>query len=350
MDGGCWPFAGDTPNTTRISGQNQYEKSIAVSQTVWPNPSSPMMRPGVVILARGDDGHFQDALAGASLIHFPRNGPVLLTEPHRLLPIAAQEILRLDPTGKGSPAQVLLLGALSAAISRDVERLGYSTSRIVGGNPIETAVLISGLLESRQNVMIVSSEEFEEALPAGGWAAHMGEPILYSHRDRLPDATAQVLREEQPDVYLIGSTTALSPAVEIAVREMTRGFVGRISGSDPFELAVNFTRYRSPTDRFGWNVNERRGWSLRFARYDEWYDAVSGNPLSHLGKHSPLLLVASDAIPDSVAGLIASVNPRHAEPTPPFMHGFLVGRACDIDCPVQWGLDRLLETVEENVH
>lgn len=347
MDDRCWPLAVDTPNTTRIDGTSQYDRAVAVSQTVWFNPADLMMRPGVAILARGDGENYQDALAGASLIHFPRNGPVLLTEPDRLSPIVAGEILRLNPTGKNSPAQVLILGPLSESVKRDVERLGYTAFQIDGGNPIDTAAMIVPFLDSLRNVMIVSVEDFPEALPAGGWAAHMGEPILYSYRDELPNSSARVIMDAQPDVYLVGSPGTLSPAVENTVRRLTGGFVDRISGADPFEVAVNFTRYKSPTGQFGWDVNGRRGWGFRFAREDMWYDGVNGNPLSHLGKHAPLLFVSTHAVPSIVMNYILSVNPRHLEPKPPFMHGFLIGRTCDMDCPVQWRLDRLLDTVQE---
>lgn len=343
----CLPLTDNTPNTTRFYGYDQYQTGVAVSEAVWNNPAAPMKHPGAVVLARGDGLNFQDALISSPLMHFPRNAPVLFTEPNILNPIVRQEIIRLNPTGKGSPAQVLTIGSLSPLIDEEIRRLGFTVCRINGGDPVNTAVQIWNMIGPKQNVMLVSGERFEEALPAGGWAAHMEDPILLTGIDYLPLVTAQAIKQNQPNVYIIGSDRSISYRIEEEVRSLTGGFVDRISGTDPFEVAVNFTKYKSPKGDFGWNVNEKKGWSFRFSRFDQWYGSINGNPLSHMGKHSPLLLLHPQAIPMVVADYIKSVNPVHQEPKPPFMHGFLVGNVYDISCPVQWHLDTLLETVME---
>lgn len=344
----CLPDTENTPNTTRFQGRDQYQTGVAVSEAVWNNLADPMKRAGAVILARGDGLNFQDALVGSSLIHFPRNGPVLLTEPTGLNPLVAREIFRLNPSGKESPAQVLTIGSLSLLVDEAVRRLGYTVCRIDGGTPAATAVLIWNILGAKQNVMLVSGERFEAALPAAGYAAHEETPILLTCVNYLPPVTAQAIIQRQPNVYIIGNESSVSAEVEATVRKLTGGLVYRITGADPFTTAVNFTKYKSPAGDFGWDVNRKAGWSFRFSRFDQWYGAINGNPLSHLGKHSPLLLIYPQAIPMAVAEYIKSLNPIHREPKPPFMHGFLVGNVSDIACPVQWQLDSLLETVGEH--
>ncbi|NLG84906.1 MAG: cell wall-binding repeat-containing protein [Firmicutes bacterium] len=348
MIGRCLLLTGNTPNTTRFQGRDQYETAVAVSQAVWANPADPMMRPGAVMLARGDGMCYQDALVSSPLMHFPRNGPVLLTEPTHLNPVVREEILRLSPTGKSAPAQVLTIGSLSMSVDEEVRRLGFTVCRVGGPDPVATAVAVWDIVGAKRQVMLVSGERFEEALPAAGWAAHMEDPILLAGRDYLPPATACAIRQTQPDVYILGGPGSVSTEVERAVRGLTCGFVDRICGRDAFETAINFTRYCSPTGKFGWCVREKRGWGFRFARYDRWYGGISGNPLSHMGKHAPLLLVEPDLVPPSVEEYILSVNPRHLEPKPPYMHGFLVGTVEDIACPVQWRLESLLTTVDEH--
>ena len=343
----CWQFTANTPNTTRFGGTDSYQTGVAVAEAVWNNPADPMERPGVVILARGDGSCFQEALIASSLIHFPRNGPVLLTEPDFLNPVVRSEIIRLCPSGKGSPAQVLTIGSLSPRIDEEVQRMGFTVCRINGGDPATTAVIIWNLLGPKCNVMLVSEEQFGDALPAGGWAAHMGDPILLTHGQQLPGVTAQAIRERQPDVYIIGGPGSISPRVEETVRHLTRGFVDRIAGPDPAATSVRFTRYQSPTGTFGWNINQKKGWSFRFSRIDSWQPAVSGNPLSHMGKHSPLLLVHPQMVPSPVAEFIGAVNPLHREPEPPFMHGFIIGNCLEVSCQVQIELDKRLETVKE---
>ena len=110
-----------------------------------------------------------------------------------------------------------------------------------------------------------------------------------------------------------------------------------------------FTRYKSPTGHFGWDVNEKKGWAFRFSRFDQWHGGFSGNPLSHMGKHAPLLLLPPDRLPPQIEEYLLAVNPRHAEPRPPFMHGFLVDVRPGLSCRIQYRLDGLLETVAESI-
>ncbi len=344
----CLPFTENTPNTTVFRGNNPYQIGAAIANSVWNNPEDPTKRPGIVILARGDGFYYQEALVSSSLIHFPRNGPVLLTEPNRLSSETLQTLLRLRPTGKNSPAQVITVGSLSPMIDCEVRQLGFSVCRINGGDPARTATLVWDLIGPKQNIILVSGETFEEALPAGGWAAHMGDPILLTCRQKLSMATAEAIRGKQPNVFILGSYKTISREVEEQVLGLTHGLVVRISGSDPFEIAVNFTRYKSPKGDFGWGVNKKDGWSFRFSRFDDWTGALNGNALSHMGKHSPLLVIRPDTAPEVVREYIMAVNPMHPEPKPPFMHGFIVGTNGSIACPLQLELDRLLETVREH--
>lgn len=355
----CLPFTANTPNTTVFQGDSPYETGAAVSNSVWNNPDDPMKRPGAVILARGDGLNYQEALISSPLIHFPRNGPVLLTDPDRLNPITTQTLLRLKPTGKNSPAQVIVVGSLPATIGYEVQQLGFTVCRINGGGPAATASIIWDFLGPKRNVILVSGENFEEtpgetpgetsgeALLAGGWSAHMGDPILLTGRNSLPKVTAEAIRRKQPNVFILGSPKTISPEVEEQIHDLTYGLVERISGTDPFEVAVNFTRYKSPKGDFGWGITKKQGWSFRFSRFDDWTSAINGNPLSHMGKHSPLLLIRPETLPESVKRYITAVNPVHEEPKPPFMHGFIVGITGSIACPVQLELDNLLETVRE---
>lgn len=156
MIGRCLPLTGNTPNTTRFQGRDQYETAVAVSQAVWASPADPMMRPGAVILARGDGMCYQDALVSSPLMHFPRNGPVLLTEPTQLSHVVRQEILRLSPTGKSAPAQVLTIGSLSMSVDEEVRRLGFTVCRVGGPDPVATAVAVWDIVGTKRQVMLVS--------------------------------------------------------------------------------------------------------------------------------------------------------------------------------------------------
>jgi hypothetical protein len=217
--------------------------------------------------------------------------------------------------------------------------------RINGGDPAATAVMVWDALGKMDRAVLTSGETFEEALPAGGWAAYYGDPILLTSQDQLPMITANAIKVNQPDIYILGSEKTVSRRVQIQVRELTGGFVDRIGGNTPAEVSVNFTRYKSPTKRFGWGVGDCRGWSFRFSRSDDWASALTGNSLSHMGKPLPLLLINPNSVSPVVRQYITSVNSIHSESKPLFMHGYIVGIYGSILCPVQLDLNGLLEPV-----
>lgn len=55
----CLPPAADAHHTTRVAGRHPIATSVAASQTTFPDPSVPELRPGVAMLARGEEDHFR---------------------------------------------------------------------------------------------------------------------------------------------------------------------------------------------------------------------------------------------------------------------------------------------------
>lgn len=299
------------------------------------------------------------ALTASALTHHPRNGPILLTDPERLDPLVRAEPDRLQPRGVDvalpdgdrdgqRTVEVFLVGDLSPLIERRVQRLGFRTLRLQGDDVFATAARVARFLGPPPTLILVSGETFAEALPAAAWSAHMGTPILFTRRDQLPRVTAETIRAAgNPNVYLVGSERTIAPAVERSVRELTDGVVVRVSGATPAEISVALSRFRSPAGDFGWGITAPAGWGFRFSAVDVWQSAVAGNVFSHLEHHAPLLLVERDRVPGVVEEYILSVNPRHPEPAPPFMHGFVVGPPEEVACAVQFRFDPLLRTVIE---
>ena len=333
-----------TANTTRIGAVDDIGTAIALSRFGFVHGSN------TVILAPEN----QPALSAAAstLVHFPLDGPVLLNPVGSLDQRVRQEIVRLAPAGEGSPAQVFLVGPFSPAVQAAIQSLGLTVQRVGSSDPIQTAVAAAEIrlsVEATRNVTLVSLDDLVWGILAAGWTAHMGDPLLYVHANSIPPATAQFIRNHQPNVYLMGPPAVISRAVLDQVRSLTSGYVARIIGFSPAEVAVNFSRFFAPTNSlYGWgrwSPNSGQAFSFlstNFTHLD--LVAPAGSCLSHIGKHTPLLYVEPNSVPDATRDYLMSVNPGPflVQEEPPFMHGFVVGNQDVIALHVQLELNDLL--------
>ncbi|MBI2953426.1 MAG: cell wall-binding repeat-containing protein [Chloroflexi bacterium] len=77
----------NSKNVVRVYGPDVYHTAVTVSQLIYPGPRTdahPDAQPGVAILAPSGvevEPFYAEALAAAALIHHPRNGPILFTDP-----------------------------------------------------------------------------------------------------------------------------------------------------------------------------------------------------------------------------------------------------------------------------
>lgn len=332
----------NTLNTTRICEGDYFQNAIEISDIVYADKS-----PDSVILANGQ--LYQDAFAATPLIHFPRNAPILFSNMNYIDPATIAQILNLHPKGVNG-VQVFIVGGISCGVEQQLTLHGLTTFRISGKNPYETAAKVAQYLGYPENIMIVSGEDYGEGLSATAWAAHMGEPILFATRNELSSYTRYAIQSTRnANVYIVGSTNTISSAVEQEIRNLNVKFVGRISGSTPYEVAVNFAKYKSPDGKFGWGRTEREGHAFTFTSILNPFDSASGSLFAHLGKHTPILVVAKDELPDVTRNYIESVKPLPLpEPYPPFMQGWLVG--CDnvISTKTQLEIERTLSANELN--
>jgi hypothetical protein len=191
-------------------------------------------------------------------------------------------------------------------------------------------------------VIIASSEDPAFAMPAAGYAAKSGTPILFVRRDTIPGATFAALRTHgRPHIYVLGPDTVISARVEQALRGL--GAVTRISGEDSVRNAIAFARYSDPA--FGWGVVDP-GHGLVFANDRLPADAAAAAPLSASGTYGPLLLLDDAAtLPLPLGQYLLDVQPGY-ERDPVrgvYNHAWLIGDEAAISLPVQSRIDSLLE-------
>jgi hypothetical protein len=180
-------------------------------------------------------------------------------------------------------------------------------------------------------------------MPAAGWAAKSGQPVLWTLKDSLPPETRTAIEaHRKPRIYVLGPEDAIAESV---VKELEKlGPTKRVSGPDPVTNAIAFARY-SDGGRFGWNVVDP-GHGLVFANASRTLDAVAGAPLSGSGQFGPLLLVTDAAsLPTEVQDYLLDIQPGYDEDPVRgvYNHGWLMGDESAISADVQSRIDALLE-------
>jgi hypothetical protein len=327
-----------TLNTTRICRKDPADVSVAVSKIGFTH-----MKPNAVILV--NKNNLFDGIASTPLVHFPINAPILLTDSKSLSEKTLDEIIRLNPKGYNG-IQVILVGNISKNVETQLNKAGLTTSHIVGRNHYETACAAANIKKDAKNILIVSGENLSEGTPAAFWSAHHGDPILYVNKNEIPRCVLDAIEEkEEVNIYIIGSTDTVSKSVEDFLSKLPNvGHIDRITGDNPYEVSVNFAKYKDGETEFGWGRDYKDGHAFTFAALDNPMLIVPAVLFAHMGKHTPLILVRRNNVPTEVKEYIESVkpNPPMDMPKPPYMHGFIIGCIDEISYNTQIDIEMLL--------
>jgi hypothetical protein len=335
-----------TKNTTRIAGRDAVAIAAGAARAVFPGVT-PASRPGAVVLAPQDD--WRAAVAASVLMAEPVRAPLLLTGPDELPDATRAALDALRPAGARAlgGAQVVRVGAVAEPAglrARDVRGRGPS--------PYAMAQAIDALARGAaggpsDQVLVVSADAPAYAMPAAGWAAKSGDPVLFVERDRVPPETAAALRaHRQPRIYVLGPGRAVSSHV---VRELRRfGTVQRVSAREPVANAIAFARYAD--GRFGWGIVDP-GHGLVLAASEDPLVAAGASPLSATGKYGPLLLTGGrGGLARELQEFLLDIQPGfQRDPVRGvYNHGWVLGDEAAVSLEAQARLDGLLEIVPVN--
>ncbi|HWT74440.1 MAG TPA: cell wall-binding repeat-containing protein [Mobilitalea sp.] len=326
----------NTLNTTRVCGGNHFQNAIEISNVVYADKS-----PASIIITNGEI--IQDALLSTSLIHFPHNAPILYSHTDFIDSETVNQIFKLNPKGV-SGTQIFLVGGISYQVGNYLASLGLSIEVITGKSYYETAANVTKYLNNIDNIMLIPSDEYWDGLSACAWAAHMGAPILLITKYLIPDYTRAVIEaNENCNVYLFGNQKSISENVIKELQTMNIKYIGIITGNNPYDIAVNFAKYKSPDGKFGWGKTDRNGHAFTFTSAENPFNDAVGSIFAHLGKHSPTLVIKRDELPEVTYHYIESVKPiLKEEPIPPYMHGWIIGCENDITYSTQIEIEKAL--------
>jgi hypothetical protein len=329
-----------TKNTTRVAGADPIADAAAVARAVYP-ARTPESRPQAVVLV--DQKDWQSAISAAQLMSRPLRAPVLYSDGDKLPAATEQALKDLQPTGadKAGGAQVIRIGDAPAPD-------GMKSTAVSGGSPAALAQAIDKLQTSAAGkpattVLVAPAVRADLAMPAAGWAAKSGEPVLWAGKDTLPPETKAAIqaRGRKVKIYVLGAPEAISDAVLGQLKKL--GTAKRIGTGDAVTNAIFFARY-SDGD-FGWNVVDP-GHGLVIANVRRTGDAAAAAPLSAAGTYGPLLLVSEPgALPQPLQDYLLDIQPGY-EKDPVrgvYNHAWLMGGESAISADVQSRIDALLE-------
>jgi hypothetical protein len=328
-----------TRNTTRVGGADPIADAAAVAQAVYPSRGDDT-RPRAVALV--DTTDWRVAVSAAQLMAPPLGAPILYTDGGELPPATDEALGRLVPTGaeEAGGAQVIRVGEAAPA-------QGYKTTPVEGADYAALAQAIDRLQTAAsgkpsRSVVVASAEQPGFSMPAAGWAAKSGDPVLWVTRDAIPPATrAAITAHKRPKIYVLGPESAVSEKVVEQLGEL--GEARRVSGADPVANAIAFARFSDGS--FGWNVVDP-GHGLVFASTQRPLDAAAAAPLSASGTYGPLLLLtAANALPAPLQDYLLDIQPGYDQDPVRgvYNHGWLIGDESAISVDVQARIDTLLE-------
>jgi hypothetical protein len=329
-----------TKNTTRVAGADSIANAAGVARAVYPARTDESSPKAVVIVDQGD---WRAAISAAQLMARPLRAPILFSDGGKLPAASAEALEELAPSGapQADDAQVIRIGDDAAKPdNRRIEEVPGASSASLAQAIDKLQAKAAG--DPTQAVLVAPADSPEFAMPAAGWAARSGDPVLWTLKDSLPAETrAAIQSHPRARIYVLGPPDAISDKV---FRQLSKlGKTKRIAGADPVANAIAFARF---TDgRFGWGVIDP-GHGLVFANVSRTLDAAAGAALSGSGQYGPLLLLTeAGSLPEPLQDYLLDIQPGYdKDPVRGvYNHGWLMGDETAISGDVQSRLDALLE-------
>jgi hypothetical protein len=351
-----------TRNTTRVPGSGPVVDAAGVALAVYPSVASGT-HPSAVTIAPTDD--WEAAIASSVLMAPPIHAPLLLSGPSSEPAATADALKRLAPTGSGSlsGAQVVLVGKVrkpSGLRAATIGAGGQANDPYTAAAQIDRFATAASGGHASPDVVIASTGDPAYAMPAAGWAAESGDPVLFVAPKAIPKPTIQALQAHgKPRIYVLGPPNVISNAL---VKQLGKyGTVKRVAGTDPSSNSVAFAVYRDPPCKYGQacaHVAGSFGWALRSPGHgytllnaSQPLAAAASAALSGSGDYGPQLLVDDGStlskpvlnffLNYATPGYYAQQGPT----APVYDHAWIIGDTAAISVTAQAEADQLLQAV-----
>ncbi len=331
-----------TRNTTRVPGSDPASDAAGVALAAFPSTGGARSPVAVSLVGEGD---WQGGIAASALLAPPLGFPVLVSGADA----TDDALTALDPRG-GALSDGTQAFAIGDADAPDDLR----GRPVTGADPAKIAVAIAKLRTQLtgtdpEHIVVTTSDSPEFAMPAAGWAARSGDPVLFTGEKKLPPSTAAYLKANaKTPVYVLGPASVIPDAILGQISAAAGDKATRISAEDPVTNAIAFARFYDGD--FGWNAADP-GHGFVVARTDRPLDAAAAAPLSASGTWGPLLLTDNtDTLPGPLRGYLLDVKPGYRDdPTRAlYNHVWIIGDEEAISVNQQASIDELAELAPIN--
>ncbi|HWR40832.1 MAG TPA: cell wall-binding repeat-containing protein [Patescibacteria group bacterium] len=226
---------------SRLAGQTKNDTALSVAKAAYPDKVTN------AVLATAD--YYPDALAG-SVLAYQLNAPILLVDSSEADQEKVVDYLKANLEQEG---RVYILGGtavVSSGMDAKLQNSGFNhITRIAGETRYDTAVKIADQLNVKTGtpVVLVSGENYPDALAVSSIAAQNQFPILLVQKDGIGEAVSEELAALKPSkIYIIGLEGAISPAVESQAAKITglaAENIVRIGGADRYATSLAIAEY-----------------------------------------------------------------------------------------------------------
>ncbi|MFD3155937.1 cell wall-binding repeat-containing protein [Haloimpatiens sp. FM7330] len=273
MCSGSYAYAvdGNSIKTKRLSGNDRYKTSIAVSKDGWNNGCD------YVVLASGEN--YPDALCAVTLAK-KYDAPVLLCPKNNISNDILSEIKRL---GAKHIFIMGMQGALSDKVEAEVKKADskITVERIGGKNRYETAVKVADKIDSSE-IVLASGDNYADALSIAPIAAKKGIPVLLTGKKSLPVEVQKFIKSKSiTKTYIIGQNGVISKEIENNMPNSER-----LGGKDRYKTNLQII------NRFSKDINFKKVYAaVGGPGKKDFADALSGAALA--AKNSSSIILTS---------------------------------------------------------
>ena len=185
-------------------------------------------------------------------------------------------------------------------MENEVAASGFShITRIAGADRYQTSAEIADQLGVKAGtpLVLVSGENYPDALSVSSVAAQMQLPILLVQKDGISDSVSQEIASIKPSkVYIIGGEGVISAAVENQAAQLTglaQANIVRIGGTDRYATSLAVAQY--------FNLS---GQNVCLAIGNNFPDALAGS--AYAANHQAPIILADGSLSDQIMNYLKS--------------------------------------------